>query len=173
MQMQSPETIAEARQNVSAMRVLGQFRQVFSAVRTHFHKLEEQVGVSGAQVWALSVIRDQAGLGINDLAARLNVRQPTASNLVKTLVKRGMVDVNRHGMDKRNVQLSITAAGLLAVSRAPGPVNGVLPHALADLPPEVLAQLEQHLSVLVIKLRADEQAARVPLSELVSGAVRL
>lgn len=84
-----------------------------------------------------------------------------------------MVEVSRNGLDKRNVQLSITAAGLLAVSRAPGPVNGVLPHALADLPPEVLAQLEQHLSVLVVKLRADEQAARVPLSELVSGPLRL
>lgn len=154
------------------MRVLAQFRQVFSAVRTNFHKLEEKVGVSGAQLWALSVIRDQGGLGINDLAARLNVRQPTASNLVKTLLKRGMVEVSRNEMDKRNVQLSITAAGSLAISRAPGPVNGVLPYALAELPPEVLAQLEQHLSLLVIKLRADEQAARVPLSELVSNAVR-
>ena len=167
MQMQSPESTCIDSQNARAMRVLGQFRQVFGAVRAHFHKLEKQTGVSGTQAWALSLIRDESGLGVNDLAARLNVRQPTASNLVKTLVKAGLVEISRKMTDKRNVQLTITAAGLLAIDRAPGPVNGVLPHALAALEPEDLVQLESQLAVLVVKLGAGERSAQVPLSDLV------
>lgn len=169
----TPAAGYRADENDSAMRVLGQFRQVFNAVRSHFHKLEEQVGIGGAQVWALSVIRDAPGIGINELAAHLNVRQPTASNLVKSLANRGMVETSRSRADKRNVQISITPAGLLAVSRAPGPANGVLPHALAHLPTDVLAQLEGNLSLLVAQLKVDEQAARIPLSELVGNTSNL
>lgn len=155
------------------MRILGQFRQVFNAVRAHFHKLEEQVGVGGAQVWALAVIRNTPGIGINALASQLNVRQPTASNLVRSLINRGLVETTRNRTDRRSVEISITPAGLLAVSRAPGPTNGVLPHALAQLPEEVLVQLEQNLSMLVTQLKVGEQASRIPLSELVGAAPRL
>lgn len=155
------------------MRVLGQFRQVFNAVRTHFHKVERQAGVGGSQVWALALIRDNPGVGISELTRRLNVRQPTASNLVKSLVNRGLVEIKRSEADKRSVQLSITPAGLLAVSRAPGPASGVLPHALMHLPPDALQQLEHDLVGLVAQLKADEQATLIPLSELVSGSHRL
>ena len=47
-----------------AARVLRQFRQVFNAVKTHFRQVEKTVGLGGAQVWALSVIRDIPGIGI-------------------------------------------------------------------------------------------------------------
>lgn len=120
----------------------------------------------------MSVIRDQPSFGMNELASRLNVCQPTASNLVKSLARRAMVQVCRGSGDKRNAEISITETGLLAVNRAPGPINGVLPHALADLSPEVLMQLEQNVSLLVAKLRTDEQAARIPLRVNLWAVVR-
>lgn len=50
-------------QHEAAMRVLLQFRMVFGAVRSHFQKVEQAVGLGGAQVWALSVIAGTPGIG--------------------------------------------------------------------------------------------------------------
>ncbi len=75
----------------AAVRVLRQFRQVFNAVKTHFRQVEKTVGLGGAQVWALSLIRDMPGVGIGDLAQAMNIHQSTTSNLVKGLVERELV----------------------------------------------------------------------------------
>ena len=88
-----------------AARVLRQFRQVFNAVKTHFQQVEKKVGLGGAQVWALSVIRDTPDIGMGGLAGAMNIHQSTASNLVKVLAERGLVSVTRHAADRRAVRL--------------------------------------------------------------------
>lgn len=147
-------------------RVLKQFRIVFNAVKTHFQQVERRAGLGGAQVWALSVIHDRPGLGVNELAAALNVRQPTASNLVKGLIQQGLIEARRDGPDRRAVQLHVRAEGRKVLRRVPGPFTGVLPAALESLPPEVLARLEGDLSCLIATLDADERGATVPLASL-------
>ena len=56
-------------------RVLRQFRVVFNAVKTHFRQVEKEAGVGGAQLWALSVIRSNPGIGMNDLAHAMDVQE--------------------------------------------------------------------------------------------------
>ncbi|WP_374511832.1 MarR family winged helix-turn-helix transcriptional regulator [Niveibacterium sp.] len=143
--------------------VLRQFRIVFNAVRTHFQQVELQAGLGGAQVWALSVVRDHPGIGIGELARRMDIHQSTASNLVKTLVKREMVAVARGAEDRRSVELRILAAGQLALDKVPGPFEGVLPDALARLPQATLERLGEDLSVLIDVLEADAEAGQIPL----------
>jgi DNA-binding MarR family transcriptional regulator len=146
--------------------VLRQFRIVFNAVKAHFQQVERKVGIGGAQVWALAVIRDRPGLGVNDLAQALDVRQPTASNLVKALAVQGMVDVRREGPDRRAVQLYLLPEGRRVLRRAPGPFTGVLPQALASLDARTIARLEEDLARLIKVLDADERAANIPLAQL-------
>ena len=94
-----------------AVRVLRQFRIVFNAVRSHFQQVERESGLGGAQIWALSLIRERPGLGVNELAAALSVRQPTASNLVKGLVRLGLVEARREeAEDVREAVAEILAA---------------------------------------------------------------
>ena len=88
----------------AAARVLQQFRQIFNAVKTHFQQVEKKVGLGGAQVWALSVIRDTPDIGMGSLAQAMNIHQSTASNLVKALVERGLVSATRHSTDRRAVR---------------------------------------------------------------------
>ena len=88
-EIQSPTTASP--ESEPAFRVLRKFRRVFNTVRTHFQLVEKKVGVGGAQVWALGVIYKQPGIGINALAAAMDVHQTTASNLVKSLVHTNMV----------------------------------------------------------------------------------
>ena len=129
----SPPVDERLQHDLAAARVLRQFRQIFNAVKTHFQQVEKQVGLGGAQVWALSVIRDTPDIGMGSLARTMNIHQSTASNLVKTLVERGLVGVARHGADRRAVMLRLLPAGGKVLRRSPGPFSGVLPEALASL----------------------------------------
>lgn len=151
---------------IPTSQVLRRFRVVFNTVRGHFQQLEKQVGLGGAQVWALSVVRDQPGIGMGGLAKSMDIHQSTASNLVKGLQRKEMLSMTKAVADRRNVELNILPAGLAILAKVTGPFEGVLPEALGQLPPETLARLDQDLGVLIKLLKADEQAGSIPLAQL-------
>jgi len=155
-----------AQGGVASTRVLRQFRQIFNAVKTHFQQVEKEVGLGGAQVWALSVIRDTPDIGVGNLARAMNIHQSTASNLVKSLVERGLVSAARQSTDRRAVTLRLLAAGARTLKRSPGPFAGVLPEALASLDQKTLKRMEADLKKLISALHADVNAADIPLAEL-------
>ena len=146
--------------------VLRRFRVVFNAVRTHFKQVEKQVGLGGAQVWALSLIRDQPGIGLGELARGMDVHQSTASNLVKGLLQKGLIRADKGSTDKRQVQLVVLPAALSLLEQVPGPFEGVLPEALEKLPPQTLARLDRDLAELITLLKADEATGSIPLAQL-------
>lgn len=149
----------------AATKVLRRFRIVFNAVKNHFRAVERAAGVSGAQLWALSVIQAQPGLGTGGLARAMDVHQSTASNLLRSLVDAGLVETRRDGADKRVVQLHLTAKGRKALSRAPGPFTGVLPEALMRLDEQTLARLDRDLAELIRQLGPEAQGRNVPLGD--------
>jgi len=149
-----------------AVRVLRRFRLVFNAVKTHFKQVEKKAGVGGAQLWALSVIRAHPGIGVNNLAAAMDVHQTTASNLVKALLTAEMIAAEKNGPDRRAVQLRILPPGTRVLRKAPGPFTGVLPEALATLDAQTLERIDQDLALLIAALHADERAARIPLAQM-------
>lgn len=146
--------------------VLRRFRVVFNAVRSHFQQVEKQVGLGGAPVWALSVIRDHPGIGMGGVAKNMDIHQSTASNLVKTLLRKEYISMTKVPEDRRNVQLHILPPGLAVLSQVSGPFEGVLPLALGKLPQPTLQRLEQDLGELVQLLKADDEAGGIPLAEL-------
>ena len=150
----------------AAIAVLRQFRQVFNAVKAHFQQVEKTVGMGGAQVWALSVVRDNPGMGVGALAKAMSIHQSTASNLVRTLIDREMVVGAKQGADRRAVQLNLLPAGAKVLKNAPGPFAGLLPDALKSLSPETLARLQEDLGRLIVAIAADEAGASIPLSDI-------
>ena len=146
--------------------VLRRFRVVFNAVRSHFQQVEKQVGLGGAQVWALSVVRDHPGIGMGGVAKNMDIHQSTASNLIKTLLRRELISLAKSPQDRRNVHLHILPAGLAVLGQVSRPFEGVLPLALAKLPQDTLQRLDQDLGQLIVLLKADEAAGGIPLAEL-------
>lgn len=146
--------------------MLQQFRLVFNAVKSHWQRVERKAGIGGAQVWALSVIREQPGIGVNELALRLSVRQPTASYLVRGLTQEGLIESRREGQDRRAVQLHISTEGRKLLRRTPGPFAGVLPDALSKMGAESLQRLQEDLQRLIELLNTDPAAAEVPMAKL-------
>ena len=161
-----PPADERIRHDLAAAHVLRQFRQIFNAVKTHFQQVEKQVGLGGAQVWALSVIRDTPDIGMGSLARAMNIHQSTASNLVKALVERGLVSASRHSADRRAVMLRLLPAAGKVLRRSPGPFAGVLPEALASLDRKTLQRLEADLKKLLAELDTDARAGKIPLAEL-------
>jgi DNA-binding MarR family transcriptional regulator len=146
-----------------AARVLRRFRLVFNTVKGHFRAVERKAGISGAQLWALSVVHAHPGIGVSELARAMDVHQSTASNLLRALVEKELVVADRAGEDRRAVQLQATARAARVLARAPGPFTGVLPEALGRLDKATLARLDRDLARLIGELGVDEQGATIPL----------
>ncbi len=162
--MSQPEPVSDPA--VQTAVVLRRFRVVFNAVRTHFKQVEKQVGLGGAQVWALSLIRDRPGIGLGDLARGMDVHQSTASNLVKGLMQKGLIRVDKGQVDKRQVQLVALPEALALLAQVPGPFEGVLPEALDKLPAQTLQRLDHDLAELIRLLKVDEATGSIPLAQL-------
>jgi DNA-binding MarR family transcriptional regulator len=146
-----------------AARVLRRFRLVFNTVRTHFRAVETKAGISGAQLWALSVVHARPGIGVSQLARAMDVHQSTASNLLRVLLDKDLVVADRGGEDRRAVQLHATPRAGRVLAKAPGPFTGVLPQALGRLDQATLARLDRDLARLIAELGSDERDANVPL----------
>jgi DNA-binding MarR family transcriptional regulator len=146
-----------------AVRVLRRFRLVFNTVKSHFRAVETKAGVSGAQLWALSVVQAHPGIGVGELARAMDIHQSTASNLLRPLLDKGLALAERAGEDRRAVQLRVSARGAKVLAKAPGPFSGVLPEALARLDERTLARLDRDLAALIQELGVDEKAANIPL----------
>lgn len=148
-----------------AIRVMRRFRLVFNTVKTHFQQVEKLAGIGGAQLWALSLIDAQPGLGTSELARAMDVHQSTASNLVRTLVARGFVQADKGGQDRRAVQPTLRPEARAVLDKAPMPLSGVLPQALASLDADTLARLDEDLAQLIAVLDGDVRAAKIPLGQ--------
>lgn len=150
-------------QTGSPKRVLLQFRVIANAARAPARLARTTQPVAGRKLLALSVIARTPGLGVNGLAAALGVRQPTASQVVRTLAKLHLVAVGRDGRDRRAVRIRASALGLAVLNELPPRFDfgDRLPEALSQLDSEALGRLESELAVLVEAL-ARTAPAHVP-----------
>ena len=148
--------------------VLEQFRVIVKSIRRHYQSVEARAGVSGAQLWTLAQIAGQPGCQVGELARALAIHPSTASNLVRVLSARGLVERQRRGRDLRHVQLYTSIKGRRLLATAPRPLIGVLQQALSELPPARLRALHAELAHVVAHLHGRQvSAARaLPLSDM-------
>ncbi|MBI2275795.1 MAG: winged helix-turn-helix transcriptional regulator [Dechloromonas sp.] len=150
-----------------AMEVLQQFRLIYGSMRQYFRLVEERCGMPGSQMWVLQEVRRRPEIGIGELALCMGIHQSTCSLLVDKLVTQGFLVKQRRSADQRRVGLSLTTDGLQALAALPGPAEGILPEALAELPEVVLKTLNINLDELIRHLPGkDESFAGTPLAEM-------
>jgi DNA-binding MarR family transcriptional regulator len=150
---------------VWAYEALKRFRLIFRAVQQHSQWVESCCGVSCAQLWAMAEVSKAPGIKVTELAQTLSVHQSTASNMLLKLEKKGLIQRRRLSSDQRVVCLYLSEAGQKLVAQAPDPKQGLLQHALFELPDPVLASLTENLEMLIETMQIrDEQAAMQPLS---------
>lgn len=150
----------------NSMAVLKQFRELFRVSQRHFQRLEARCGVSGAQLWALSEVDRRPGSTISELARALSIHLSTSSNLLDKLERQALIRRERRSEDQRIVRVYVTAAGKKLLAKAPKPVEGVIPDALAKMGAPALRRLHRDLEELLeLAAARSSRDAMKPLAE--------
>ena len=136
---------------------LKKIRQIVRYAQKHSAAIEQRCGVNGAQLWLMSELHESPRLRVGDLVSRMAVHQSTVSNLVESLVQKGLVEKTSDERDRRVTLLTLTLAGTRILKKGPTPTRGVLPHALQSMDPGALADLNQSLQALLDTVRGIEQ----------------
>lgn len=128
---------------------LDALRRIVRALGISARTAERSVGVTGAQLLVLQLLRDAPARSLNELAMHTFTHQSTVSVVVDRLVTRGLVSRRRSRQDARRLQLTLTGAGREALRRSPPPAQAQMIAALQALPPRRRRDLAQSLETVV------------------------
>ena len=132
-----------------AAEIVNSLRRLFKAIQEYSKAIFKQTGLSGPQVWALTILKGEPGLSLGELSERLFAHPSTVSGIVDRLVQRGAVSRVADTQDRRGIRLSLTSVGKQLLKRSPPPVQWGLTRALQSLPPLQLRQLRRSLEQVV------------------------
>ncbi|PWE56080.1 transcriptional regulator [Metarhizobium album] len=108
----------------------------------------KRAGINPTQLSILELLEGRGdGLGVKEIAFHLGVSQPTATDSIAALERKGCVEKRQTETDRRGVSVAITTAGLTALRAGDGE------ESLANQATEALAAHEQEdLLVMLIKM---------------------
>jgi len=132
-----------------AAEVVNNLRRLFKAIQEHSKAILRKTGLSGPQVWALTILGAEPELSLGELAERLFAHPSTVSGIVDRLEKRGAIRRAVDPLDGRGIRLSLTPLGRRLLKRSPPPFQVGLRTALEDLPSSQLRQLRRGLEQVV------------------------
>lgn len=98
-------------------------KQFVLANRTAIEAILRPFDLGGTQWWVLSQVASGGAVRQRDLAGALHVERATASELVLTLVRKGLVEQYADPADRRQKLLRLTAAGDRLWESMPDPLE--------------------------------------------------
>jgi DNA-binding MarR family transcriptional regulator len=167
-----PTALALAGRDQEVAEVVNSLRRLFKAINEYSKRIFKRTGLSGPQVWALTVLANEPGLSHGELAERLFAHRSTVTGIVDRLEDRGMVARTTDPDDRRGIRLSLTSRGHRVLKKSPPPVQIGLRRALERLPTAQLRRLRRMLQAVVQETAAagleapffDPDIAERPLS---------
>lgn len=105
--------------SADVVRVVDAIRSIIQSLRISGRAVEQQLGVSSAQLYVLQALAERPEQSINDLAFNTFTHQSSVSMVVSRLVASNLVRRNASRGDARRVSISLTPAGRALVRRAP------------------------------------------------------
>jgi DNA-binding MarR family transcriptional regulator len=120
------------------------------------------VGLTPAQFGVLSVLRARPGLDQSSLARALGFDKVTVLRVLRGLEKRGLIERVPAPKSRRNLSISLSAAGLDLLKTAQDPAERAYNRLMAPLDNKQQAHLVELLQVLTAGLEAEARAAFVP-----------
>lgn len=102
-----------------ANRSLNAVRSIVRALRINTRAIEQQMGISLAQLFVLQQLAEKPADSLNELADRTATHQSSVSVVVRRLVDAGFVTRTAAAADRRRVQIALTNAGHAKLTNAP------------------------------------------------------
>ena len=94
-------------------------RSIVRALRVNTRAIELKMGISLAQLFVLQQLAERPADSLNELADRTATHQSSVSVVVRRLVERGLVSRTTSTVDKRRIEIAVTAAGRALRQRGP------------------------------------------------------
>ncbi len=114
--------------------MLDSVRRIVHSLHESSRRAEQQVGLTGAQLYVLQALANAPVMSVNDLAAQTHTHQSSVSVVVSRLVRRRLVRRAASSADRRRLELSLTARGRQAIAEAPDVAQGLLVQGIERLP---------------------------------------
>ncbi len=128
------------------------FAKIGAFLRTQQWRAAERHGLTPTQIQILLVLNARGAVRISALAPELGITQPTVSDAVAALVKKGLANRESDPDDRRAVQLNLTRAGKNLAAELDG-CPPALDDALEALVEDHRSGLLRHLSLAVAGLQ--------------------
>jgi DNA-binding MarR family transcriptional regulator len=120
--------------NQETTAVLDGLRRLVKVLREGSRAAEQELGLSGAQLFVLAALEGDTSLSLTGLAERTHTHQSSVSVVVSRLVERGLVKRVRARDDARRLELCLTARGRALQGKAPDAAQHRLIAAVEALP---------------------------------------
>jgi MarR family transcriptional regulator, lower aerobic nicotinate degradation pathway regulator len=137
--------------------VLDDIRRIFQTLRIAARRAEQDLGITGAQLFVLQKLADGPAQSLNELAERTLTHQSSVSVVVRRLVERGLVGRDRGDTDARRVELRLTAAGKRLLRQMPTMPQVRLVQTIRAFPDRDL----QRMATLMHQMATGIHAARL------------
>ncbi|HEX2677068.1 MAG TPA: MarR family winged helix-turn-helix transcriptional regulator [Polyangiales bacterium] len=137
--------------------ILDDLRRIVRVLRESSRAAEQQLGVSGAQLFVMRALSSSPALSLNMLAARTRTHQSTASVVVTRLVERGLVRRRMSEHDGRRIELELTPRGRKLLERAPFAAQDRLIEGVEKLSPEQRRDLAHSMHQLVLAMQLGDE----------------
>ncbi|MCO5156421.1 MAG: MarR family winged helix-turn-helix transcriptional regulator [Aquamicrobium sp.] len=142
--------MSEDAQDIS--QIVSGLGQVAAFVRMAGWREAEPLGLTPTQTACLSLLAGRGASRVTVLARLLGVTQPTASEVVAALERKGLVERRRDPADGRAARIVLTAAGARIVRQTAQP-PAALAHAIGGLEPGERAGLRRALAKTILSLQ--------------------
>lgn len=147
-----PHTI---REDVSSRDILDAIRRIVRSLRESSRSAEQQVGVSGAQLFVLQRLAENGPCSVNELAEATLTHQSSVSVVLARLQAQGLVRRATSREDRRRQELSLTPRGRALLSKAPDAAQERLITGVRQLPARERNALARGLTRLVGSMGLD------------------
>lgn len=134
-------------------------RRLVRALRVTAAKVEQDTGLTSAQLFVLQAVRMEPGCSLSAVAARTLTDRTSVRDVVERLVERGYLERGRSSTDRRSVSLDLTATARAALGGAPHPPTHLLLDGLAALTDEELRALARGVAALTRQMGVDHGPA--------------
>jgi len=119
--------------DIAISEIMQSLRRIFKAIQDYSHKVSEEFGITGPQLWALKTISQNESLSLSDLGKRMYLHPSTITGVIDRLEKKRYVARIRDQVDRRVIYVQLTAEGKRLAKRAPNPAQGKMIYGLKNL----------------------------------------
>ena len=145
----------------SSREALDSLRRIVQSLRESSRRAEQQLGISGAQLFVLEQLADAPAQSLNELAAGTFTHQSSVSTVVARLVEQDLVSRQRSTTDRRKLVLVLTARGRRLAAKTTGTAQGALIASIERLPFRSRHTLARLLGRVVNRMKATERNPRM------------